>query len=248
MGGVVLYWIQDLLLFHPKPLSKDHPFAFNQPFEECNVSVGSRNLSIVKFRTRPQRNGLVLFFHGNMENVEHYRQYPGYFTKQGYEIWMMDYPGFGKSTGKRSEAVMYNDALLMYNKAREELSADSIIIYGKSIGTGVAAYVASKQDCKKLLLETPYYSIDALAKHYFPIYPVMPMTRYAFPIYDYLKKVKAGITIFHGTKDEVIPYIQALKLKEENPDIELITIENGEHNNLSTFPLYQQKLDSLLRH
>jgi hypothetical protein len=183
-----------------------------------------------------------------MENVEHYRQYPGYFTKQGYEIWMMDYPGFGKSTGKRSEAVMYNDALLMYNKAREELSADSIIIYGKSIGTGVAAYVASKQDCKKLLLETPYYSIDALAKHYFPIYPVMPMTRYAFPIYDYLKKVKAGITIFHGTKDEVIPYIQALKLKEENPDIELITIENGEHNNLSTFPLYQQKLDSLLRH
>jgi pimeloyl-ACP methyl ester carboxylesterase len=74
------------------------------------------------------------------------------------------------------------------------------------------------------------------------------MTRYAFPIHDYLKKVKAAITIFHGTKDEVIPYIQALQLKEENPNCELITIESGSHNNLSSFALYQEKLDSLLRH
>ena len=141
---------------------------------------------------------------------------------------------------------MNSDALLVYRKAREQTSTDSIILYGKSIGTGLAAYAASKQNCKKLILETPYYSMDALAKHYFPIYPVRPITSHSFPIYDYLKKVKAGVAIFHGTRDEVVPYQQALRLKQENKNIELITIENGKHNDLTDFNLYQAKLDSLL--
>jgi uncharacterized protein len=247
-GGFILYFIQDLLLFHPKPLLLNHQFSFTQPFEEINILIDHRNLSIIKFKTGAHRKGLVLFFHGNMENVEHYSKYPSLFTKNGYELWMIDYPGFGKSTGRRTEENMYKDALLMYEKAFKEISKDSLIIYGKSIGTGVASYLASERKSKRLILETPYYSIDALAKHYFPIYPVMPMTKYSFPINQYLKKVKSEITIFHGTKDKVVPYVQGKRLYEENTNIELVTIENGRHNNLSAFPLFQYKLDSLLSH
>ncbi len=112
----------------------------------------------------------------------------------------------------------------------------------------MASFLASQRQCKQLILETPYYSIDALAKHYFPFYPVMPMTRYSFPIYKYLKDVKTNTTIFHGTADEVIPYKQAKQLTAENKNVQLITISGGKHNNLSRFPLFQQKLDSLLRH
>jgi uncharacterized protein len=245
-GGFILYFIQDLLLFHPKPLPQNHQFSFSQPFEEVNIPIADRNLSIIKFKTDSSRKGLVLFFHGNMENVEHYRRYPSLFTKNGYEIWMIDYPGFGKSTGKRTEGTIYKDALLMYEKATKEISRDSIIIYGKSIGTGAASYLASERGSKQLILETPYYSIDALAKYYFPIYPVMPMTKYAFPIYQYLKNVKSKIIIFHGTEDGVVPYSQGKRLAEENNGIEFITIENGRHNNLSEFPLFRHKLDSLL--
>ncbi|HYK56549.1 MAG TPA: alpha/beta fold hydrolase, partial [Flavisolibacter sp.] len=183
MGGIILYFIQDLLLFHPTPLPQDHQFSFRQPFEEVNVPVDGRTLNMVKFRPHSVRKGIVLFFHGNRHNVEHYSKYPPLFTKNHYEIWMIEYPGFGKSTGKRTEETMYHDALWMYDKAAKEINMDSLIIYGKSIGTGVASFLASQRQSKQLILETPYYSIDALAKHYFPFYPVMPMTRYSFPIY-----------------------------------------------------------------
>ena len=134
----------------------------------------------------------------------------------------------------------------MYDLAAENISGDSVIIYGKSIGTGIASHVAANRRCRRLILETPYYSINALARHYFPIYPVVPMTRYTLPIYEDLQKVNAPVSFFHGTNDEVVPYSQSIKLRNEKPSIELITIENGKHNNLSSFELFQKKLDSLL--
>ncbi|HTM93409.1 MAG TPA: alpha/beta hydrolase, partial [Flavisolibacter sp.] len=78
------------------------------------------------------------------------------------------------------------------------------------------------------------------------IYPVTLLIKYSFPIHDYLKKVQAPITIFHGTKDEVVPYKHSKRLEEENKNLELITIEKGRHNNLSDFDLFQKKMDSLL--
>jgi uncharacterized protein len=245
VGGAVLYFIQDMILFHPKHLSKGHVFSFERPFEEINIPFGKNNLSIVKFPTT-NRKGIALFYHGNMENVEHYKKYPPFFLRNGYELWMIDYPGFGKTTGRLTEKVIKEQALLMYDMASKLINRDSIVIYGKSIGTGVASYVASSRDCKHLILETPYYSIPSLGKHYFPIYPVNLLIKYSFPIHDYLKKVQAPITIFHGAKDEVVPYKHSKWLKEENKNLELITIEKGKHNNLSDFDLFQRKLDSLL--
>lgn len=247
--GIALYLLQDKLLFHPKKLPADHRYEFGVPFRETNLLINEKEiLSIGRFRVPDSTcKGVVLYFHGNRENINRYAPYARHFTDNGYEVWMMDYPGFGKSTGKRSEKIMYDDALLLYKMAIQRFAADSIIIYGKSIGTGVAAHLAMVRDCKRLILETPYYSIDALARHYFFIYPVAPMTKYSFPIHDYLQNVRAPITIFHGTRDEVIPYPQSKKLAKENPKVELITIEKGKHNNLAEFPLFRQKLDSLLR-
>jgi pimeloyl-ACP methyl ester carboxylesterase len=159
---------------------------------------------------------------------------------------MIDYPGYGKSTGKRSEQALYDDALLFYKMAKGQVSAEHIILYGKSLGTGIAAQLASVRDCRRLILETPYYSMDALARHYFFIYPVMPMTKYALPTYKYFEYINAPVTIFHGTRDEVIPYKQSRWLVAKKPGTELISIEKGKHNNLPVFPLFQHKLDSLL--
>ena len=160
---------------------------------------------------------------------------------------MIDYPGFGKSTGKRTEQIMYDDAAMFYKMARARFSKDSIIIYGKSMGTGVAAQLASVTDCKRVILETPYYSMDALMKHYAFIYPVSWLAKYHFPTYSYFKKIEVPITLFHGTKDEMIPYKQAVKLVKENPGVELVTIEKGKHNNLNDFPSFHQQLDALLQ-
>ena len=127
------------------------------------------------------------------------------------------------------------------------MGSDSIIIFGKSFGTGIAAYVASEKKCQQLILETPYYSIPALFGSYAPIYPTTRMSIYKIPTYQYIQQVKVPVTIFHGTDDGVIPYSNAARLKAVlKPTDEFITIEKGTHHNLNDFPLFRQKLDSLL--
>ena len=235
--------------FIPLQLADTHPFNFPRPFKEINLPVNAeKNLSIVQF-TVPDSvcKGVVLYFHGNRKNIERYAPFATNFTRNNYEVWMIDYPGFGKSTGKRTEQIMYDDAATLYKMARARFSKDSIIIYGKSIGTGVAAQLASIRDCKRVILETPYYSIDALMKHYAFMYPVSWLAKYHFPTYSYFKKIEVPITLFHGTKDEVIPYKQAQKLANENPGVELVTIEKGKHNNLNDSPVFHQHLDALLQ-
>jgi alpha-beta hydrolase superfamily lysophospholipase len=246
-GGIILYFIQDLILFHPAALPKTHSFAFAQPFKEVNIQVQNRNLSIVQFTTNSNKKGIVLYFHGNRQNIERYGKFAPAFTKNGYEVWMMDYPGFGKTTGKRTEQVMYDDAFLVYKTAIKETLPQNIIIYGKSLGTGIAANLALKYKCQQLILETPYYSLPSLAKAKFPIYPTGLLVKYSFPVYRFLPGVNAPVTILHGTSDEVIPYSQAKLLKKENPATNLVTITNGRHNDLAQHNIFQKTLDSLLQ-
>ena len=175
-----------------------------------------------------------------------YAQYASNFTRNHYEVWMVDYPGFGKSTGTLSEKIMYGDAALLYQMARSQFSKDSILIYGKSLGSGIASQLASVKDCKRLILETPYYSIDALMNHYAFIYPAAMMAKYHFPTYQYLRQVEVPVTLIHGTGDEIIPFSQSTRLKSEIPSVQLVSIKNGKHNNLSDIPFFHQQLDSLL--
>ena len=246
--GIGLFLLQDKFIFHPEKLPADYKYKFDIPFIEIDMPVAvERNLSIVQFTVPDSiRKGIVLYFHGNRKNINRYAPFATTFTRNGYEVWMIDYPGYGKTTGKRSEEMLYSDAMIFYKMAISKVSAEHIIIYGKSLGTGIAAQLASVRDCKRLILETPYYSMDALAKHYFFIYPVIPMTKYTLPTFQYFEYINAPVSIFHGTNDEIIPYKQAERLTAIKKGTELITIEKGEHNNLASFPLYQHKLDSLL--
>jgi Lysophospholipase len=247
-GGVALFFLQDKLLFHPEKLNASYQYEFDIPFKEINLKVNKeKTLSIIQF-TVPDSvcKGVVLFFHGNRQNISRYAKYAPAFTKNNYEVWMIDYPGFGKSTGQRTEEILYDDALLLYRMARVNFSPDSIVIYGKSIGTGIAAELAAVRDCKRLMLETPYYNIESLAQHYFPVYPVAAMFNYSFPINEYFEKITAPVTIFHGIDDQIIPFEQSEKLTLIKNKTELVAIKKGKHNNLFEFPLYHQKMDSLL--
>lgn len=116
------------------------------------------------------------------------------------------------------------------------------------MGTGIAAQLASKVNCKRLILESPYYDYPSVAKYYLPIYPVNWMLHYKIPTFRYLQNVKAPVTIFHGTQDGLIPYSNAKRLqpflKKED---EFITVKNGSHNDLYNFKETIEKLDSLLK-
>jgi uncharacterized protein len=253
--GIALFYLQEKFLFHPEKLPADYKFGFHYiysrdiPFEEVNIPFNNTDtMNMVKFFPEDSvTKGVVLYFHGNRQNIERYAKFAGRFTEHGYEVWMEDYPGFGKSTGERTEKKMFEQALQIRKMAASKFAADSIIIYGKSFGTGIAAYVASETNNKRLILETPYFSIPSLFSCYAPIYPTGQMSTYKIPTNEFLADVKYPISIFHGTDDGVIPYRNAARLKTVlKPTDEFVMIEKGTHHNLNDFPFFQQKLDSLL--
>ena len=249
--GIALYYLQQKFLFHPEKLSAAYVYDFKVPFEEVNIPFNATDtVNMIKFFPSDSvRKGVVLYFHGNKDNIERYAKFTDNFTKHGYEVWMEDYPGFGKSVGERTEKKMYQQAVQIQKMALSRYGKDSIILYGKSFGTGIASYTASVTDCKRLILETPYYSIPSLFSCYAPIYPTSKMSIYKIPLHEFLADVKYPITIFHGTDDGVIPYRNAARLKKiVKPADEFITIEKGTHQNLNGFTLMQQKFDSLLIH
>lgn len=248
--GIGIFYLQETIIFQPTVVAADSSYVFKQPFLEKNIDLDEQtHFNLIQYTVPDSlRKGIVLYFHGNKGNVKRYNRFVDNFIKHGYEVWMADYPGFGKSTGKVSESILYEESLQEYKLARIQYQPNQIIIYGKSLGSGIAAQLASIRDCKRLILETPYYSLTSLVRIYLWMYPLDLLMHYHIPTHDYLTKVTAPISIFHGTSDGVIPYFNAKRLKTVlKPSDEFITIEGGSHRDLNRFPLMQEKLDSLLR-
>jgi uncharacterized protein len=247
--GISLYFLQDFFLFHPTKLPANYSFNFNVDFkEETIIDKEGDTICLVIFTPKQQvKKGIIIYYHGNMNNITHYANFVKPFTKNGYEVWMQDYPGFGKSTGKLTEEKLYKQAMQVATIASNTISKDSIIIYGKSLGTGIAAYVASSVQAKKLILETPYYSIPSMFACYAFIYPTNILSKFKIPTHEYLQKVKFPITIFHGTKDGVIPYGNSKKLEQFlKPNDKFITIQGADHININGTMQYLNAIDSLL--
>ena len=235
--GWIFYANQDRFIFRAHVIQTDETLKINSPHQELSIPIDQQDtLQLVLFKTsRTPARGVVLYFHGNRENVEWYAPQADLFTQEGYEVMMMDYPGYGKSRGERTENKIYQWATWVYQLARKKYDAKQIILYGKSLGTGVASYLASKKDCNQLILETPYSNFPAVFSHYMPIYPFKTLLHYQFPTEQYLQQVDVPIRIVHGTSDFVISHRQAIQLTKRKKGIELLLIKDGSHNNLFNF-------------
>ena len=250
LGAIALYFLQDAILFRPISLKSNYKYDFPEKHEDINIPVNDNsNLNFIRFfSTDTVTKGVVLYFHGNKKNISWYAKYPPFFTRHGYEVWMIDYPGYGKSTGRLTEDNLYRWADYLYRFAKSKFSPDSIIIYGKSMGTGIASHLASKQVCKRLILETPYYDYPSILKTFLPFYPIDWILRYHVPTHRHLLHTHIPVTIFQGTDDRIVTYRNAERLKAFlKPEDEFITIDGGSHNDLYKFKITISKLDSLLK-
>ena len=239
---------QKYIIFQPKKLDTEFQFAFDQPFEELFLTTpDSEQLNALYFKTKLESKGLVLYFHGNADNLDRWGNYASDFTKRGYDFFILEYRGYGKSTGKPDEAKFYEDAQLTFDWALKNYSSSQIIIYGRSLGTGVASHLAVDNDFRLLILETPFDNVETLFKMRSPggFLPLPIKTK--FPNDQHLKEINQPIYIFLGTKDRVVPNSSTEKLRPLlKPSDRLITIEGGGHKNLNTFEKYQTELDSIL--
>ncbi len=246
--GSSLYLLQERLIFLPTTLPQDYTYTFDHPFEELflNADDGAV-INAIHFKSENPK-GVILYFHGNAGNLSRWGQITEFFVERQYDLLVMDYRSYGKSTGELSEQAFYNDAQLCYDHLLKDYKATEIIIYGRSLGTGMATYLASKQTPGQLILETPFYSLTHVAKYRFPLFPAKTLLKYKFPSYKYIPEVTCPITIFHGTDDRVIPYASGQRLFESitHNDKVFYTVESGGHNDLVTFESYREGITQIL--
>jgi uncharacterized protein len=247
-----LDFILERILFQPTKLTSDYVFEFNHPFEEINLNPDKDVLiNALYFKTKDPK-GVIMYFHGNRDNLQRWGKIASdvgsYFH---YDVFVMDYRGYGKSVGKRDEDALNRDALFCYNYVKTQYAPKEIVIYGRSLGTGIAACLASEVQPDKLILETPYYSVNDLVRGYFSLFSLEDRLPYKIPSFQYLQAVNCPILMIHGTKDEVVPYSSGKKLYESlvNKNVTFITIQNGKHNNLGDdYKDYWEAMSAFLYH
>jgi len=243
-----LYFLQEKVLFLPTVLAQDYQYHFKHRFEELFLKTEKNAvINAIHFKADDPK-GVILYFHGNAGNLSRWGTIAEYFVEKKYDVLIIDYRTYGKSIGKLSEQALYHDAEVCYDYLKKQYNEQAITIYGRSLGTGIAAYIASKNSPKHLILETPYYSMVDVAKRRFPIIPVKQLIKYELPTYKFIKDVKCPITMLHGTKDEVIPIESAEKLYHSVPDtkINFEVIESGNHNNLSNYEDFHRLINDVL--
>jgi len=244
-----VYSMQKKLIFLPTKLAVDYEYTFSEPFEEVFLETenGAR-LNAVHFKVENPK-GLILYFHGNAGDLSRWGEIASDFIKYRYDILIMDYRSYGKSTGVISEKNLFDDADLFYKYALKRYAEDDIIVYGRSLGTSFAAFVASENNPRKLILETPFYNLEQIAKKRFPFLPVKYLLKYRFLSNHYIEAVRCPVIIFHGTKDNIVPYESGKSLSElvAKDRLTFVKIEGGAHNNLINFKEYRLGIDSALK-
>jgi len=254
VGGIIflslaVYFFQDMFIFKPEKLSADFQFKYDIPFREVNFDVDPivRINGLHFYREQPK--GLILYFHGNSRSIKGWAKYARDFYRFDYDVLLVDYRGFGKSTGKRGETEMLNDMQFVYSYLAGNYSENHMIVYGRSLGSGFAAKVASDNSPRYLILDAPYYNFRKVIERFLPILPIRFVLRYHLRTDKWIQRVKCPVYIIHGTRDWLIPIRHSEQLQKINPrKITLIRIHGGGHNNLSKFDEYHNFIRDILKH
>lgn len=247
--SIVVYLVQDKFIFKPEKLSPDFQFRYDAPFREINFDIEPGVLINGLHFHRQNSKGIILYFHGNTRSIKGWAKYARDFYRYDYDVVLVDYRGFGKSTGKRGEEDMMNDMQFVYERLVEEHSESNMIVYGRSLGSGFAAKLAADNHPRYLILDAPYYNFKKVVERFLPFLPWQLVLRYHLRTDKWILKVKCPVYIIHGTKDWLIPIRHSVALQKLNPRrITLIRIHDGGHNNLPKFDEYHNFIRDILKH
>lgn len=238
--------IQRKLIFYPEKLSRDYHFHFHSSFEEVSFHPEDNIVLNALWFKKNRPDGVILFFHGNAGSLSSWGQIGDSLSEYNYDVLIFDYRGYGKSTGEVTEENIFSDSEFIYKELEEKYGEDNIIIYGRSIGSAPASFLASKFKPKAVILETPFTNFTELAKTYFPFIPGS-LLQFKFENDRYLKKYDGPIFIIHGTEDEVIPFAHSEKLSEILPAVKkFMKVPGGHHNDLESRIEHHKFLDQIL--
>ena len=243
----LLFFFQEKLIFFPEKLDKNYKFTFNHIFEEINIKTKDQKLLNGLLFKSDNSKGLIFYLHGNAGSLNSWGEVAKTYTELNYDVFIIDYRGFGKSEGSITSEDQFNqDLQIAYDEMKSRYSEDKIVVLGYSVGTGPATKIASTNKPKLLILQAPYYSMTDMMKRTYPIIPTF-ILKYKFETNEYIKDCKMPIVIFHGNQDEVIYYNSSTKLKEVLKKADtLITLDQQGHNEMTDNPEYQKEIRKIL--
>lgn len=241
-----LYIFQERLIFVPSKLDSGYKFEFDAKFEEINLNVEGATLNGLRFYASDPK-GAVLFFHGNAGSLKGWGKFGEFYTKLGYDFYVFDYRGYGKSSGEiRSESELMSDSEAMMRRALKDFNVQDITLIGYSLGSGLAASVAGKFGVKKLILVAPYFKFDELANSKIFFVPKF-LVKYKIPTVSFIKEAKgADISIIHGKFDDLIDISNSYKLARHlKQDDKFYEIEAG-HDDILVSAEFERILKEIL--
>ena len=242
----LLYMTQERLILPASTLAADYRFQFDQPFEEVWIPVRGASLHALHFK-QPNPRGVVFFLHGNAGNLVSWTTGVDFYRRVNYDLFIVDYRGYGKSTGRiESEGQLYADARAAYDAMAPLYRDKPIVIYGRSLGTALAASLARDVHPRLLILVSPFSSLAASAAQAYPWAPEW-ILKYPLRTDAVIGDVKSPILLIHGSEDKLIPLSHSERLKAlARSPVELLVVPGAGHNDIHKFPVYLDGLAARL--
>ncbi len=246
-AAITFIWFQqEKLLFHPEPLAAN--FKFNLAYtSEVYIDVPGAKLHALYLHQPPEKTkGIVLFLHGNAGNLETWFTHADFWLSTGFDVLMPDYRGFGKSTGHiENEAQLNDDVMHMWQYVAANYKGKKVVFYGRSLGTGLAAKLATQVPADLVVLVSPYESMVQMGREYYPWVPPFVL-RYPLKTNELLPQIHTPILLLHGTEDKLISIEHSKRLLKLNPQARLVEIEGAAHNDIHNFDRYTNTLKQAL--
>ena len=229
--GILVRYIESSSIFYPMPGIVVKPDAVGLLFEDIyfeTMDHARLNGWLIK---SPNARGTVLFFHGNAGNLSHRLEKIQMFHELGVNIFIIDYRGYGNSSGKPSEQGVYADGLAAYDYAasRKDLSGQSIAAYGDSLGGVVAIEVATKRKLAGLIVDSSFTSAADVSHAIFPFIPTFLLSTKMDSI-NKVKDLSLPKLFIHSLNDEIIPFALGKKLFEAAAGPKQFLQITGGHN------------------
>jgi uncharacterized protein len=242
---VALFFGQERLIFHPGKLPEDFVFRAG---EEVELGVDEGISLNGLWLKEPDPKGVILYLHGNRGSNRRCLRQAQTMAGNGYDIFMPDYRGFGKSGGTiETEAQLQSDVQKAYDFLKKSYPEERIVLVGYSLGSGLAAYLAANNHPRQLVLLAPYLSMVDMKDRVAPFLPDF-LLKYHLTNDVYLGKADLPITIFHGEADDVIPVESSRKLKALKPaGIRLVTMRGVGHRGVIFNQAFRNGIRELLR-
>ncbi len=246
---VLIYFLQERLIFFPQPLTgdplKDNPGA---AIEEVNLIASDQvrlHGWLVKAAAAQTPAPVLIYFGGNAEEVSWLASTAGHYA--GWSLLMLNYRGYGRSEGKPGEAQLFADALQIYDYAARRAGAGRVAVMGRSLGSGVAVYLAAQRPVAGVILVSPYDSVESVAQGIYPFLPISLMLKHRFDSLSRAPQIKAPLLCLVASGDRVIPRPHSARLYAAwGGPRQWLEIRQADHDSVAGEPDYWRAIAAFL--